>query len=355
MSAIPQPTHGTAQIIYGLHARRAAAEPARDYLGWSTMGEPCDRALWYSFRWAERELLEGRIARLFDSGHREEARVLQEMRDAGMQVWDRDPTTGGQWAVSSVAGHLRGHLDAVVLGMPEAPKTPHLVDVKTVKGKKLDELLKVGMRELYPRYWAQAHGYMGRMQLARAAFIFVCKDDDRIHVERFEFDRAEFERFEVRAERIVRAAEPPPRISVDPAWYVCKYCTFHSLCHGQAAPQVNCRTCTHATPVMEGDEGKWHCDKYAARIPTATQREGCDSHRFIPLLLERIGTAVDVKGEADVVYEAAGGGRFTNGEAPTHFTSHEIRACQDKRFLAASRDMADVQALRRDFGARVVG
>lgn len=352
MTALPQPTHGTAQVVYQLHAERVAAQPARDYLGWSQIGEPCERALWYSFRWAEREQVEGRIARLFDTGHREEARLLQELRDAGIEVWDRDPATGEQFSVSSVAGHFRGHLDAIVLGLPEAPKTPHLVDVKTIKAKKFDELLKKGLRALYPKYWAQGHGYMGRMKLTRAAFIFVCKDDDRIHVERFEYDRAEHQKYEDRAERIARAAVPPLRIHEDPAWHECRYCAYREICKGDAAPAVSCRTCTHASPVMEGDAGAWRCERHGCEIPLQWQRQGCDEHRYIPVLLERIAAPVDADPEANTVtYQAPDGGTFINGAPPAGFASTEIHACTDKRALTA---LPEMQQWRRELGAQIV-
>lgn len=353
MAAIPQPEHGTAQLVYDLYARRASAEQPRDYLGWSQIGEPCDRALWYSFRWAEREQIEGRVARLFDTGHREESRLLQDLRDAGVQVWDRDPQTGDQFAISSVGGHLRGHLDAIALGLPEAPKTAHLVDVKTIKAKKMDELVKKGLRTLYPKYWAQAHGYMGHMELTRAAFLFVCKDDDRIHVERFEYDPAEREKYEARAARIVAAAVPPLRISEDPDWFECRFCAHRGICHGSVAPQVNCRTCTHATPLMAGD-GAWSCERYGQAIPLDAQRVGCGDHRYIPILLERFAQPHDADPVANTVTYLAEGGTFVNGEGPDGWASAEIRACQDKRFLTAAADMQDVQQWRRELGATLV-
>jgi hypothetical protein len=114
---------------------------------------------------ADREEFDGTIARLFDSGHREEARILQDLKDIGCQVWDKDPATDRQFAIESHNGHVKGHLDAVVLGLPEAPKTWHVFDAKTVKRKKLDELKKNGFRQTFPRYYAQAQGYMGGMKI----------------------------------------------------------------------------------------------------------------------------------------------------------------------------------------------
>jgi hypothetical protein len=350
VAKLPARTTGTAQAIYALHEQRKGAEAARGYLGWSQIGEPCTRALWYSFRWAESGETDGRVLRLFDTGHREEARLLQELKDCGMKVYDRDPT-GGQFGVSSVGGHFRGHLDAIVEGLPEAPKTPHLVDVKTIKAKKFDELLKKGMRELYPKYWAQGHGYMGKMDLKRAAFIFVCKDDDRIRVERFEYDPAEFKKYEDRATFIVTSATPPARMSEDPAWFECKFCAYQPICHGVRAPQVNCRTCAHSTPRLDGD-ARWACEKYECDLPIENQRTGCADHRYIPVLLEKIGTPEGLDGSL-VLYTMHDSAKtqFANGEPPDGFTSEEICASGGPAMLKDRR----VRDLREEFpNARIV-
>lgn len=322
MAALPQPQNTTARAIYALHEQRVAAEPPRGYLGWSELGEPCERRLWYGFRWVGREAIGGQLARLFDTGHREEARLLDELRALGYEVFDRDPVTGEQFAMSSHGGHLSGHLDAVVRGLPEAPNTWHLLDVKTIKAKKFDELLKKGLRAMYPKYYAQGQGYMGHQQLDRAAFVFVCKDDDRIHVERFEFDRAEFEKLEAKALRIITASEPPLRLSDDPAWFECKFCPFHELCHGQAMPDVNCRTCAHSTARTDLEGATWACERGHAAIQQPRQAHDC--HRFIPALLVNVATPIDSDGDA-VTYRTADGHEFSNGPRPG-LSSVELRA-----------------------------
>jgi hypothetical protein len=190
------------------------------------------------------------------------------------------------------------------------------------------------------------------MKLTRAAFIFVCKDDDRLHVERFEFDQAEFEKYEARAERIVRAAEPPLRIHEDPAWHECRFCAYREVCKGTAAPAPTCRSCAHASPVLDGDAGAWRCERHDGEIPVEFQRQGCADHRFIPVLLARFARPMDSDGDS-VTYQAEDG-TFTNGPAPG-WSSAEIHACQDKRFLSAAADMPEVQKWREEFGAHLVG
>lgn len=348
MAALPQPQHTLAQAIYGLHEQREADEQARPYLGASVLGEPCDRRLWMAFRWVARERFGGRMLRLFETGHREEARVLDEMRALGLEVWDRQ-ADGRQFGVSACAGHFRGHLDAVVRGLPEAPKTPHLVDVKTVNAKKFKDLLRDGFRKTYPKYHAQGTVYCGLNGLERAAFVFVCKDDDTIHVERFEFDNAEFERLMARAARIIFAPEPPTGISRDAAWHECKFCPFHTHCHGTAAPAPTCRSCAHVTPERDGD-GRWSCALHGHGPRVDEQRHGCAGHRVIPILLSNWAEQTDVAGDAVIYRNKLTGAEFANGEPTAGYSSAELHACADKRAIGAQ----ETDALRHEFDGRVV-
>lgn len=349
MAAIPEPVHQTAAAIYALHEAREASEPARAYLGASVLGDPCARRLWLGFRWVGREQFTGRLLRLFDTGHREEARVLDELRAIGVEVWDRQPD-GRQFGVQGLGGHLRGHLDAVVRGLPEAPRTAHVFDVKTVSSKKFAELQKLGVAKAYPRYHAQGTIYMGLMDLDRAAFLFVVKDTDALHLERFEFNQAEFDRLMARAERIIFAAEPPEGLSRDPAWWECKFCHFHAHCHGTAAPAATCRSCAHVTPERAGD-ARWSCAHHGRNLSVDQQRNGCDHHRVIPILLANWAEQTDVVDGAVVYRNKLTGNEFANGPRPDGYSSDEIHACADKRALGEP----ELKTARDEFEGEVVG
>lgn len=272
----------TIDKIYKLYESKP--ERPRAYLGWSQIGRPCDRELWLSFRMAINTRFEGRMLRLFDTGHREEERIIHELREIGCTVNAIDKKTGKQIGVSSLGGHFRGHVDAVVSGLPEAPDTVHLMDVKTANTKKFDELLKKGMEKLYPVYWAQAHGYMGKLGIKRGVYIFVCKDDDRIHAEFFDYDEKVFEKYEKRAESIVFADRMPPPLSTDPTWFECRFCAAHDFCHVSKTTQnVNCRTCAHSTAERDGT---WSCAQHEATIPTFdAQLAACSAHIIHPDLV----------------------------------------------------------------------
>ena len=194
--------------------------------------------------------------------------------------------------VMPVAGeHFGGSMDAAVKSLLEAPATWHVAEFKTHNAKSFADLSKKGVQKAKPLHHAQMQAYMGLAGMKRAVYVAVCKDTDELHIERVEFDEKEFERLMERAGQVIFAAEQPPRVSEDPAWFACKFCTFRELCHGTAAPEVNCRTCVHSTPEASG-EARWSCDAHGRNIEIAEQRVGCPKHLHFPALLERFAEFV---------------------------------------------------------------
>jgi hypothetical protein len=329
MAKVPEPLHSTAALIYQAYENDAESGN-RPHLGASLIGHSCERYLWLTFRWVEDKKFDGRMLRLFQTGDREEARLVANLRRIGVQVHDKTPD-GKQWEVWDLAGHFGGHMDGAALGLPEAPKTWHVLEFKTHNEKSFKELSK-GVRVAKPQHYAQMQVYMGLTGMDRAFYMAVNKNNDELYTERVEFDPVEFARLKARAERVINASEPPLKISEDPSWYVCKMCDFHEHCHGTAAPQVNCRTCAHSTPVLNGD-GQWDCSRVPGTcepdIPLDVQRTGCKSHRYIPILLQNFATQTDYV-NGDVIYTDCDGIVFGNGENPGSLTSHDIRNLKAK-------------------------
>jgi hypothetical protein len=236
-----------------------------------------------------------------------------------------------------------------VHGLKESSKWA-VLEIKTHGKKSFDQLAQKGVKIAKPEHSAQITLYMHWSGMERGLYAAVCKDDDRLHFERLEADPDTAARLMAKAERIITAAEPPPQISDDPASFACKFCDFHSICHGGKAPLVNCRTCAHSTPELDGD-ARWSCALHGqASIPLEAQRTGCPQHRYIPALL-RFATPVDADPEANTVtYALPDGGEFVNGSAPDGFDSHEIRYAEDRRALTDP----EVIELRRELGARVI-
>jgi len=287
----------TVTAIEAVYKARGDAEERRRYLGGSAIGAECDRALWYSFRHCSEPEFPGRLYRLFQTGHLEEPRMVQDLRDIGVTVSEVDDD-GEQYGVKALGGHFGGHMDGVGIGLPEAEKTWHVLEFKTHCRKSFEKLRKQGVEKSKLQHFVQCQIYMSLNGLTRALYLAKCKDTDRLYSERISLDKAVAERYMDRARYIIEATDPPPRVADKCTDFRCSFCDAKALCWGLGdvavpVPSISCRQCCHATPeIVEGsDEGLWTCRcgvpelEDGHPIPPEIQDKGCPNHLFIPGLV----------------------------------------------------------------------
>jgi len=219
------------------------------------------------------------MLRLFETGQREEERIIRNLRSAGLQVWDRGDD-GKQIRFEMFGGKFAGSIDGIVLGIPEAPKTEHLLEIKTSSDKNYKALIKTGVEKAKPLHFAQMMVYMGALDLKRALYIVVNKNDDSIYSERIEFHKPTYDLLINKAERIVTSDAPLERFES----FECKWCEYQKICEWEEMPAINCRTCAHW--------GRCETD------------EVCEKHIFNPHLVH--SEAVDASEEEGWILYADG-------------------------------------------------
>lgn len=334
----------THPIVAAIYAAYEKSEAPRAHLGASRIGESCSRRLWLEWRWCGQEAFPGRVRRMFDTGKREESRLIADLRAIGCEVME-GPTPDEQWRVSACDGHFGGSLDAAGRGFPDAPKTWAVIEFKTHNEKSFRALEAKGVQASKPIHYAQMTAYAGLAGMDRMVYVAVNKNTDEIYAERLHFDKAEFDRLMAKAQSIISAKEPPTRISDDATFYLCRFCPFHAQCHGEVRPAVTCRSCAHSTPVAGG---AWHCARFDAEIPVYAQREGCADHRYIPSLLDRVAELVESDECGDRVRwrNKLTGDLFVQPD----YDSRELHDAQDFRVIGDDY----TQQYKEIFGARVV-
>ena len=312
-----------AEKIYE-HYEDTAEDSRRDHLGASLIGRPCERAAWYTFRWCSEVKFAGRILRLFQRGHREEPEFIRELRAMGAEVHAMN-TDGSQFGFKKHGGHFAGSYDGAARYIPGASNQDwYLLEFKTHGEKSYSNLLAKGMRESKPEHYAQMQTYMHNAGLKQGMYISVNKNDDSIYTEEVDYDEEFALRVESKALHVVKASEPLARICDDPTRFGCRFCDHRAACWDNAIPQVSCRTCTHATPDMDGNQ-RWACE-YRVNFPSPEkQRIGCNAHIFIPALLpyELVGGSQE---ENYAEYKTKDGKVFrnTNEQGEHNYTSHEL-------------------------------
>jgi len=213
--------------IDAINAQYEASNKQRSRLGLSACGHKCNRYLWYTHNGYNKKKHEGRLLRLFQLGNILEDQTILDLKMAGF----KHHSCQKQVLFSHGDVELLGHIDGIVEGLIEAPKTPHLFEHKTASKKKYNELLKLGSyRKWNEGYYWQVQFYVLGLKLKRAAVFVYCKDDSRLYMERVKPDReATIRKLEDIFEAITADIEPQ-RACPNKSWYEAKWCDFYEVC-----------------------------------------------------------------------------------------------------------------------------
>ena len=218
--------------------------------------------------------------RLFERGHLEEDRFVGWLKSAGISVWQNDPETGRQFRFKGYKGHYAGEIDGVGNGIIPGP---YLLEFKTHNDKSFKDIQANKVEMSKPMHYVQMQMYMGQYQLPRALYLAINKNNDELYEEVVEFNQAVYDKHLARAAYLIDAPEPPPKMSTNPSWFACKWCSYYRICHFGEAKLKNCRTCIHSTPV---ENSQWQCEKNAPEmniIPITVISTGCDDYITHPM------------------------------------------------------------------------
>lgn len=247
----------------------------RRHLGASIIGDICTRKLWYGFRWVDYKVHDGRMYRLFNRGHKEEARYCEWLRFKGYEVQDIDPSTGKQWVVTGVHGHFGGSMDGKIRLPPKFNYFGWLLgEFKTNSTgagftKVKENSCVIGKAQHFDQQCVYGY-YTG---LTHSVYLITNKNDDDMYAEVVKLDMKRAVDMEKKAIFVITATQVPQRISESPAYGHCKMCDFHGVCHENKPAKRNCRSCRMSEP----RSGKtWYCNKFGDTIPDEFIKTGCN-------------------------------------------------------------------------------
>lgn len=254
MDFTPRPSAAFAAHFSGMIDRamqsKNAAEPKRNYIGASRLGEECLRMLAYEFHHApkdpEREF-SGCTLRIFERGHTGEDLMAERLRLAGFQLVTKRPDGnqirfGTAWSDERQAFLMSGGVDGVITSAPyeAGVATPALWEHKVRAAKYWQKVDREGLRSAFPVYFAQMQLYMAYLDLTENPGLFTCENANTgdLYAELVAFDGAAAQAASDKGIRIVtsRAPEELPRIASKSTDFRCKLCDFPARCWGKAEP-----------------------------------------------------------------------------------------------------------------------
>jgi len=293
-----------------------AQKKPREYLGMSQIGDSCSRKLWYGFRFAGREKFDAATLKRFEDGHRTEDLIIKRLRMLDGITLISHNKDGSQIGYKDHDGHFSGHLDGDIIGILQAPKTAHVLEVKCCSEKKFNELKKavteLGEKQALKKwnsvYHTQGQLYCHYHNRTRHYLVVATPGGRDWMGVRTDYDAAHAIQAIAKAKRIIGSNEPPDRLSNDPSYFECRYCAHSGICHKGDMPDRSCRTCVHSSPIANSE---WHCARFGRQLTLDEQVAGCPAHLMLPGLVP--GEAVEATSNS-ITYRLKNGNVWTDSE-----------------------------------------
>jgi hypothetical protein len=257
------------EIIKIGDAYRCEDSVFRNHLGASIIGNECARSIWYDFHWCKKPSFSGRMQRLFNRGHLEEARFISMLKIIGAQVYSTD-ISGKQLRIEDHNRHFGGSCDAIC----EYEGEKYLCEFKTHNDKSFKELEKKGVKEAKFQHYVQMQIYCHKFLIDKCIYMAVNKNTDELYIEIVEYEKEIAEMQLDRAKKIIDCVNVPERLIDDPLFFKCRFCNNKEICHGEEKAEFNCRTCRYSFPWLLG---KWNCSKKDKELENF---EPCKRHEY---------------------------------------------------------------------------
>lgn len=217
-------------MLHDLEARLAKvflseAKP-RSYMGCSSLGHPCDRKIWLSWKGVP-EKQSCKTRRILARGHEVEERLIHHLYEAGYQVTDQ------QREVKAWDGQVKGHIDGLIRHEGQT----FLLEIKSMNERSFKNVLKKGVKEAFPSYWVQMqlYGHLLKEEgeaLQGGWLLALNKNDEELYTEEVSYEPGVALGALQRAQRLSLYETMPPRLATsrgEPE-RMCGFCGYQGLC-----------------------------------------------------------------------------------------------------------------------------
>lgn len=247
----------------------------------SSLADDCTAKLWYKYRWAKLDKIEGRMLRLFRDGSEAEDDFVSILQNNGWTVYDKDPARvergvkNPQYRIKDFNGHLSGYLDGIGSHPIFTQGLWVLLEFKTFNEKNFKLWRSKGVRESHPKYYGQACLYMKYYNLPWCLMMGKNKNDSEIAFEVIMRNDGYAEELLRKAHTIVNSRSRPGRIAESGAHHKCKYCPMAGVCHYGEPVEISCRSCANCFAV---EDGNFACSIYGPIPNEEAIKTACSQH-----------------------------------------------------------------------------
>lgn len=217
--------------ISGIITKTIADSPPdekRRYIGASSIGNKCSRAIWYGYMGAESTQPPPSLKTTFDIGKRLEGMLLDYMEQAGLNIVRANAHNKFLFVQDKDVPLFQGHYDSLLLIPNEAPM---IVEIKTANTASFSKFKTHGLKEWNETYYAQLQAYLGMSGYKRGVLLAIDKNTSELHHEWLDYDDIYYHELKMKALAISTSEEPPEKINRNPIFYFCNNCKYRRTCH----------------------------------------------------------------------------------------------------------------------------
>lgn len=200
----------------------------RSYIGASSIGNPCLRAIWYGYKGYESAGFPTSTQITFDIGKSLEELLLNYIELSGIKVERANESNDFLKCVHPKIKEFQGHIDGLIHVENDSPI---ILEIKTAKASSFNVFKKDGLETWSKIYYSQIQSYMGMTGYHRAIILVINKDSSELHMEWVYFDEDYYSLLSEKAQYIKTQSEPPARINNNSCFYMCARCVFKNVCH----------------------------------------------------------------------------------------------------------------------------
>lgn len=201
----------------------------RSYIGCSTIGRTCKRAIWYALHETPRESIPPEVEMIFDAGKILEGLILDYIELANIQVVRPSLQNHNLYCFDESNAKFMGHLDGIIY----INNSPCVLEIKTMKDSRFQAFKKKGLLEAHPEIHSQLQAYIGMKGYKSGVLLAMNKDTQELHHEWVEFDPHCYAELQAKAAMIKDSLEAPQRISNSPLSHICARCEYKRTCFSE--------------------------------------------------------------------------------------------------------------------------
>jgi hypothetical protein len=235
-----------AELIEKAYANEKPDGYVSKSIGASAVGNSCDAYLSLSLRGAPDLPPPPQLKRIFRDGHRIETSVLADMKKAGINVMEKNNTTGKQFRWDKFGGHIVFKADGVI----DDPSGAKLLEIKSMNDALWNKFKSYGIFISHRHYYDQMQLGMGMSGIKSCVLVAYNKDNSRYWDEEVKFDIMRYSYLMARAEAAM--GSHAERVAHDETDWRCRSCSKAKYCWGDAPKEESVRLCANSSPLPDG-------------------------------------------------------------------------------------------------------